>query len=404
MGHSYVRTNWLLPFMLFIFVLPGAAHAYTFGVLHTFQYSDGEFPNGSLLIDRANNLYGTSIRGGAVDCGVAYSLAPNGTENVLYSFNGGDGCYVSSGLTRDEEGTFYGTTSEGGQTGCPNRHYGCGAVFTLTPAGTETVLHYFGKKHGSHPAGNLALNKRDDVFGTAGSGGSKTCECGIAFKIAPGGETIPLHVFLGGSDGASPGSGLLRDKLGNLYGVTAVGGGGAACAGSQGCGTVFEITANGNYSILYAFSGGSDGAFPSGELAMDNTGNLYGTTEGGGTNGFGTTYELTAGGVETVLHSFAGGSDGSTPATGVILGSAGDIYGTTQGGGGGEEVGVVFHLAPSGTETTLYSFTGKADGAYPQGLTLDAAGDIYGTALMGGSLTQTCNGGAGCGTVFKLTP
>lgn len=194
-----------------------------------------------------------------------------------------------------------------------------------------------------------------------------------------------------------------RDATGNLYGTTQEG-------GAHASGTVFELTpSQGGWTetVLYSFA---ENYYPEAGLLIDRAGNLYGTTEGGGTSNGGTVFELTpqAGGgwKETLLHSFAGG-DGSNPCAGLILDAAGDLYGTTQ-GGGTHSYGTVFELIPAGggkwTEKVLYNFTGPR-GAYPYaGLILDAAGNLYGTTFAGGMYSSCPYGTNYCGTVFELTP
>src|SRR2546427_770564 len=211
-----------------------------------------------------------------------------------------------------------------------------------------------------------------------------------------------LYSFTGGSDGANPYARVVRDSKGNLYGTT-VNGGNPGCYVGAGCGTVFKLDATGKETVLYSFTGGADGANPSGGLARVQ-GDLYGATPLGGATGHGTVFKLdTAGkeaGKETVLHSFTGaGGGGSTPATGgVVRDVKGNLYGTTAFGGAYGN-GTVYKLDTTGKETVLYSFTGGADGAVPRGELVLAHGNLYGTANRGGDLG--CSGG-GCGTVFKL--
>lgn len=229
-------------------------------------------------------------------------------------------------------------------------------------------------------------------------------------------ETV-LYAFQGGSDGASPEAGLIADAAGNLYGTTFYGGG-TGCYG-DGCGAVFRLAPDGTETVLYAFQGGTDGEYPQAGLLMDKAGNLFGTTtEGGGTGceynlGCGTVFKLAPDGTETVLYVFQGGNDGDDPSAGLIEDKAGNLYGTTyDGGGAGCDLhlgcGTVFEVSPDGTETVLYAFCARqncTDGAYPDAsLIADKAGNLIGTTLLGGSGKPACFGGAGCGTVFRLTP
>jgi uncharacterized repeat protein (TIGR03803 family) len=218
-----------------------------------------------------------------------------------------------------------------------------------------------------------------------------------------------VYAFHGGSDGAEPFGALIADEAGNLYGTTVSGGGGAC---STGCGTVFKLAADGRERVLWAFRGGSDGAYPQGALVSDGVGDFYGTTPEGGAYNVGTLFKLAPHGTETVVYTFKGGSDGFVPNGGLIMDGNGNLYGTTPVGGnyvaacGGDGCGVVFKVAPDGTETVLYAFcsqTNCSDGANPvAGLIADDNGNFYGTTIAGG--TGTCSGFLNCGTVFKLTP
>ena len=220
-------------------------------------------------------------------------------------------------------------------------------------------------------------------------------------------ELTTLYPFTGtgSGDGAYPNAGLIADPAGNLYGTTQVGGADPSCNQAPGCGTVFQLTASGTLTVLHSFIG-SDGEQPFAGLIADAEGNLHGTTWGGGANGRGTVFQLDTSGTLTVLYSFTGGSDGGDPTAGLIADAAGNLYGTTlEGGTTGScnrpyGCGTVFQLTPSGTLTVLHSFTGS-DGASPEaGLLADAAGNLYGTTHSGGAGTSCVQG---CGTVFELT-
>ncbi|SPE45673.1 conserved exported hypothetical protein [Candidatus Sulfotelmatobacter sp. SbA7] len=217
------------------------------------------------------------------------------------------------------------------------------------------------------------------------------------------------YKFKGGADGANPQGGLVSDGAGNFYGTTIAGG--RACS----CGTVFKTTLgrDGSWqgSVIYKFKDMPDGASPSGNLVFDSAGNLYGTTTSGGL-GSGTVFELSPAQdgmwTESVIYSFDGDAQGSNP-TGVVFDSAGNLYGTNQYGPAPTYVGTVFELTPGQngvwTENTLYTFPGGQDGAYPNGVVFDSAGNLFGTTVRGGNLQGPCGGvGYGCGTVFELTP
>jgi uncharacterized repeat protein (TIGR03803 family) len=325
---------------------------------------------------------------------VRSSAAQTFTE--LYPFNSSgtlsDGGQPEAGVTRDSAGNLYGTTFFGGLgTGCDIDFAGCGIVFKLDTAGSETVLHAFsGSKDGWNPTARLILDTAGNLYGTTAYGGAYGH--GTVFELdAAGNETI-VHSFAGGTDGARPNAGLVQDAAGNFYGTTQYGGSG--CDG-QGCGTVFRISTSGQETILYSFGDVPDGASPLGGVAVDSSGTIYGTTWLGGIHSFGTVFQLDSSGNETVLHSFAGGDDGANPLDAPVLDSAGNLYGTTA-AAGVNFFGTLFMVDTASNESVLYSFTGGVDGAYPYAhLLLDAAGNLYGTASQGGC--------CGVGTVFEFS-
>ncbi len=373
--------------------------------------SDGATPTAGLIADAAGDLYGTTEFGGGSGCqspigngcGIVFKLTPSGTETVLHSFTGSpsDGANPFAGLIAHAAGNLYGTTALGGASDD-------GTVFKLTPSGTETVLYSFtgSPSDGAIPTAGLIADPAGNLFSTTHVGGASGD--GTVFKLTRSGTETVLHSFTGGGDGAVPIAGLIADAAGNLYGTTFTGGG-SGCGGS-GCGTVFKLTRSGTESVLHSFTGSfGDGAGPDAGLIADAAGNLYGTTEfGGGSigcrstigNGCGTVFKLTPSGTETVLYSFTGGGDGAEPFAGLIADAAGNFYGTTSQGGASND-GTVFKLTPSGTETVLHSFTDGSDGGFPlAGLITDAAGNLYGTTSQGGG-GSGC-GDSGCGTVFEI--
>lgn len=295
-------------------------------------------------------------------------------------------------------------------------------------AQTESVLYNFpGGADGSGPAAGLVPDRSGNFYGSTGSGGITTGNCtnnqgcGVVFELSPNGsggwtETV-LYTFTGGSDGAFPGSTLLIDDSGNLYGVTNAGGNVTSNSCSPyGCGTIFELSPSSSgwsETVLHSFNF-NDGRTPT-SLIRDASGNFYGTTILGGPANSGVVYKLSSGSTswfETVLHSFPGGQGGSEP-NGVVLDAAGNVYGTTASGGVGDVAdcgfsacGIVFKLVPvSGGgwyEVVLYTFTGGTDGGAPNGLIFDPAGRLYGTAEYGGK--PPCGGKLGCGLVFRLIP
>jgi uncharacterized repeat protein (TIGR03803 family) len=316
------------------------------------------------------------------------------TFKVLHTFTGGadGGVPKPDFLVWDTEGSLYGTTVDGGAE-C------CGVVFKVDTAGQEAVLYSFtGGTDGGSPYAGVLRDAAGSLYGTTCCSGADGA--GVVFKIDAAGKETVLHAFTGGSDGGWPYAGLAHDNAGNLYGVSSGG-------GDFGKGVVFEVDTAGAETVLHSFTGRSDGGDPPGRLVLDTAGNLYGVTASGGEllcpDGCGVVFKLTPGGTETVLHYFAGYPlDGSVPEEGLTMDSAGNIYGTT-GFGGASNKGTVFKLDASGNETVLYSFTGGADGASPYApLVLDKAGNLYGTTYSGGDTGGLCGADGGCGVVFKL--
>jgi uncharacterized repeat protein (TIGR03803 family) len=333
------------------------------------------------------------------------------TFTVLHNFKGGtDGASPEAGLVMDAKGNLYGTTVGSG-TGCASSG-GCGTVFKLTGK-KETVLYRFkGSPDGANPSGGLILDAEGNLYGLTSGGG--TGDCGTLFKVTPSGtETVISSICSTG--GGEPNGNLVMDANGNFYGTAPLGGTGNS-------GVVFKVDADGTGSALHNFCtrGGSrctDGEEPSGGLVMDAAGNLYGTTEidfgSKGTN-TGALFKVTPTGKETTLHLFSF-AKGNVPDGELILDAANNLYGTTLFGGtnvcgpSGEDFGcgTIFKVDASGKETVLYNFcsaSGCTDGSMPSaGLFMDAKGNLYGTTLTGG--TGTCTGELfpGCGTVFELS-
>jgi uncharacterized repeat protein (TIGR03803 family) len=405
-------------------------------VLYDFKGTDGAKPGASLIFDAAGNLYGTTSIGGSYGtgcggqgCGTVFKLVPgaNGkwTETVLHSFTGGsDGSQPFNSLIFDVAGNLYGTTSDGGAygTGCGGYGgYGCGTVFQLTRSAngkwTEKVLHSFGNgKDGADPAG-LAFDAHGNLYGTTIGGGAYG-GAGTVFQLAPGAhgkwtEKV-LHSFsYENYDGYSPWAGVIFDTAGNLYGTTSAGGTNSTDCNSDGCGTVFQLTpgAKGKWKekLLHSFGFGKDGFLPYAGLIIDAAGNLYGTTYYGGARNLGTVFRLTpeADGEwrEQVLHSFGNGNDGFDPVAGLTIDAAGNLYGSTPDGGVYGNNGTVFRLAP-GTggnwkETLLHSFDANfEDGFAPFAGVIfhGSTGNLYGTTFAGPGGSQ------GYGTVFEIMP
>jgi uncharacterized repeat protein (TIGR03803 family) len=326
-------------------------------VLHGFNVSDGRIAPNALILDAAGNLYGTTVGGGQTDCGTVFQLTPTSDGGyaftIVYEFAGPpDACEPYGRLVFDAAGNLYGTTFAGGSLGM-------GTVFELSPTAgggwSESVLYSFAGTalgDGAYPSAGLVIDETGDLYGTTQSGGNPFCElgCGTVFELTPDSGTwteAVLYVFGSQSDGGTPQGGLLRDAVGNLYGTAGLAG--------LGCGTVFQLSAqSGSFSfqVIYSFvpsqRGMHDGCQPTGQLAQDAQGNVYGTTLQGGRSEEGMAYELSPNPdgtwSEKKLHTFSG-LDGSVPVGGVILDSSGNLYGTTD-VGGANGVGTVFEMRP----------------------------------------------------------
>src|ERR1039458_557267 len=357
-------------------------------VLHNFGYPapKGAGPWAGVIRDSAGNLYGTTQNGGVSNKGVVYKVDTTGRQTVLYSFTGGaDGSGPQAGVIGDSAGNLYGTTEIGGAVGW-------GVVFKLDKSGHETVLYSFtGGADGGEPAAGVIRDSAGNLYGTATYSSAGT---GVVYKLDSTGHETVLFTFTGtlsGGDGNVPWAGVIRDSAGNLYGTTLL-------SGTAGQGVVYKLDTTGHETVLYSFTGGADGGNPSAGVIRDSAGNLYGTTQRGGTANAGVVYKVDSTGHETVLYTFTGGADGGDPWSGVIRGSAGNLYGTTQ-VGGTAGAGVVYKLDTTGHETVLYSFTGGftggPGGGYPSaGVIGHWAGNLYGTTYQGDT--------AGKGTVYKL--
>jgi len=430
-------------------------------VLYSFQggNTDGALPVGRVVFDSKGNLYGATTQGGGqcppAQCGTVFELTPpakNGdpwTETVLYIFKGNgsapgragspaDGNVPAGGLVMDKAGNLYGTTGYGGTGSCTllGTKVGCGTVYELSPptqqggAWTETVLYSFqGGKDGYLAWGDLVFDAKGNLYGaTEYGGGYGTCNspyyqyCGTVFELSPpqksGGvwKEKVLYSFKSGTYGANPNGGLVFDKQGAIYGTTFFGGN-QKCGADNGigCGTLFKldppIEKSGKWleKVLYRFQSDPDGAGPEGGLILGTGDGLYGTTFGGGNSGLGTIFQLKRAGstwTETVLYTFDDRNDGANPMAGLTV-VKGDFYGTAS--VGSETRGDVFKLTPpthKGSKwglSVLYGFQGVPNGRIPAAsLILDEAGNLYSTTQSGGSGTNC--GTFACGIVFEVGP
>ena len=396
---------------LLILTAPAQAQAQTYAVLHNFTGgSDGARPQATLAIDRTGNLYGTAPQLGALGYGTVFKLTRYGANfifNPLYNFQGQyDGGAPIGPVTIAADGTLYGTTIEGGYFGgayCSNG--GCGTVFRLTPPPTtppspftpwhETVLYAF--QAGSDGMGpyspQLIFDQAGNLYGTTFQGGN---DFGVVFEMTPYGggwtESVLYNGFAPGFPGENPISGVVMDSAGNLYGTTSIGGAG-------GDGVVYELSPT-QYgwveTLLHSFDNGADGGLPYGGLVMDSAGNLYGATQTGSHGAV--VYELSpsnGGWSFQVLYHFASGVG---PNAALTLDAAGNLYGTTE-DVGAHGAGMVFRLTNANgvwTLTDLHDFSGSSGSYSYGGVTLDPSGNLYGTTADGGS--------NGWGVVWKITP
>lgn len=363
-----------------------ATQAKNFRVLHTFKDTpDGATPWPELL-SQGGGFYGTTLEGGASNDGVVYKMNAKGHTTVLYSFQGGnDGRRPLGNVIADAAGNLYGMTENGGS-------YDQGTVYRVAPDGAETLLHTFtGGTDGGNSDAGLVMDKNGNLYGTTPVGGPN--QAGVVFEISAKGSFSVLHTFSNGSDGGYPEDSLLIDRRGNLYGTAITG-------GTHGFGAVYQISVGGKFKVLYSFAGGSDGTYPQARVIEDKAGNLYGTTDfGGSTNcdgaGCGTIFKIAPDGTEKVLYAFTGGSDGAAAYTGVVADKSGNLYAATKAGGSSGGYGALDELAPDGTLTVLHIFQGPTDGEYPNRGFIDlGTNEFYGTTYTGGP--------DGWGTVYEI--
>jgi len=423
------------------FSLAVCSQAQTYNILYTFgaYTGDGLGADGALMFDGAGNLYGTTGGGGNFTnincanygCGTVFELSPavggGWTETILHSFNWNDGAYPNGSLVMDAAGNLYGTTSGGGPYTCNIgiEYFGCGTIFELSPTSsgtwTETTLYAFtGGLDGDVPGVGLVFDKAGNLYGTTFHGGRSTL--GVVFQLAPngsGGWTENSIYTFRLSTGWGSNAPLVFDSAGNLYGTTVEGGPTTSCA--NGCGVVYELTpsSSGKWTekIIHNFNRLNGNASESG-LTFDSAGNLYGTTVAGGNVGLclkagcGTVFELSpnsnGGWKQTRMFKFVD-SNGASPSAGVIIDASGNLYGTTSQGGDltacspAVGCGVAYKLTPNPTgwtETVLHRFgTTATDGIQPRSSPIfDSSGNLYGTTSPGTSVPGSP------GTVYEITP
>jgi uncharacterized repeat protein (TIGR03803 family) len=403
-GHA---SKYLCRAVLFLAATAIGSSAQTFTTLFDFDESDGEYPQ-ELSQGFDGNLYGTTAFSGAVGAGTFFGFASDtGTLTTLHTFCSHtclDGRVPAGGQVQATNGDFYGGTNNGGTQGL-------GVIYRITAGGKFSTIYNFCSQlecaDGEDPQGLMQATD-GNLYGTAAAGGSPNCfvGCGTIFEITPSGTFTILHTF-DGTDGDNPYGTLIESTNGNFYGTTVQGGSSANCR--SGCGTVFRMTHEGALTTLHSFDG-TDGASPE-PLVQAMDGNLYGTTDEGGTGaycsssyGCGTFFTITSSGQFINLYNFcsqANCSDGSGPGMRSLLQATdGNIYGTTIAGGTG--FGTIFKITPNGDLTTLYEFCSQqncTDGSEPVAeLIQDTDGSFYGTTSEGGQ-----GGMYGPGTIFRLS-
>jgi uncharacterized repeat protein (TIGR03803 family) len=374
----------------------------TFAVVYNFAGgADGGSPSDSgLTLTSTGSFYGTTYYGGANGYGTVYEMNTSGAIHVIHSFDETDGENPNAGVVLNSQGSLFGTTSYGGK-------YGYGVVFKVEAVSgfPFRVLHNFtGGSDGGVPTGGVAIDASGNIYGTAmmyGDGGA--CQglgCGVLWEFSSAGTFSVLHTFLGAADGGEPYSGPTLSSTGILWGTTLVGGDTTAC--TNGCGIVYGYSiALQELDIVHEFQD-YDGAYPYAGITEDSSGNFWGTTYGGGvgncTDACGEIFKIASDGSFSVVYSFTGGTDGGAPISNVVLDTSGNIYGTTlEGGGtgcGGQGCGVVYGASIAAPIHVLHAFTGGADGGQPLAGLAVRGSLLYGTTSIGGS--------GGAGVAFRV--
>lgn len=370
----------------------GNASAQSELVLHDFQGPpDGAIAAGGIpVLDKAGNLYGATLYGGTSNLGTVWKITPSGTETILWSFGSGADGALPIGLSIDQRGNLYGTTLQGGTNNL-------GTVFEIKSSGKELILWNFGNgTDGAGPGAGVIRDGNGNLLGTTSAGG--IYNGGTVFDLTPSGTETVLWNFGNGKDGLEP-DGPVLDVNGTLFGTTRLGG---ANPPPPGYGTVWELTPSGTETVLHSFAGTKDGAQPDGNVVIDKKGNLYGNCHTGGAHSVGTVFKLTPSGKLKVLHAFSG-AGGVNPYADVVL-KSGYLYSTTN-TGGTYNGGTVWKMTLSGALTTLWSLGNGTDGTWTtSGVALDKSGNIYGMTQYGGTGSCTTGSHSGCGIVFKVTP
>ncbi|MEO6755523.1 MAG: choice-of-anchor tandem repeat GloVer-containing protein, partial [Chthoniobacteraceae bacterium] len=351
----------------------------------------GNNPKAQLIVGADGAFYGTTQFGGSSNQGTVFKVTAAGVMTPLANFYGANGAQPWSGLVLASDGNFYGTTSAGGINNL-------GTIFKMTPAGVLTTLVHLSTTTGTVPKAPLTQGLDGNFYGTASSGGGSGS--GAVFKVTSSGVLTVMVNFTGTTGsflGSSCQAGLIQATDTNFYGVTSTGGNGG------GFGTIFKLTTGGTFTSLASFTGTTGatlGSAPLAALVQASDGILYGTTSVGGTGGFGTVFKVTTAAAFTNLLSFtntAGSFLGNSPQGALVQWATdGNLYGTTN-TGGTNSVGTIFKVTTAGALTTLRSMASTADGSNPYGaLVLASDGNFYGAATNGGASSR--------GDVFSISP
>jgi uncharacterized repeat protein (TIGR03803 family) len=307
-----------------LFKVTGVNHVVT---LYSFKpKTDGSIPNDMLVVDAAGNLYGTTQQGGKFGGGTIFKLSTALKLTVLHAFDpaAGDGSGPLQGLVRNGTGALYGSAAGGAIS--TN-----GSVFEVTPAGVYQTRYEFRSSGDGHcPFSGVGVDGADNVYGTVVGNGFGGDPNGAAWKLSTHNKLTPLYKFKDGADGEYPTQAPIVDAAGNVYGTI------LTKAGASYAGAVWKIDTTGKFAILHQFTGKADGFGPNGPLILDKDSNLYGTTDsGGGTAakpGYGTLFRINPAGVFTVVHTFTDGADGYGPTGTLASNSNGAIFGGTGAG------------------------------------------------------------------------
>ncbi len=338
----------------------------------------GANPRSGVYVDTAGNLFGTATNGGSTGLGTVWKLSTAGALTAVATFAGTNGAHPQAGLYADGTGNFFGTTTTGGA--------GAGTVYEIANASTTiTRLFSFGPTNGVNPASALIADTAGNLFGTTPAGG--VAGSGTVFEIVAGSHVVTTRASFTGANGSTPLAALLLDGSGNLFGTTSLG-------GANGVGSVFEIVSGSNAITTLASFNTTNGANPSGKLAIDSSGNLYGTAAAGGAGSAGVVFEVVKNSNTITDLAAFNTSNGANPVSDVTIDASGNLFGVARTGGLG--FGTVFKVVKnSNAITVLATFIGTSQGANPSGgVVVDVSGNVFGTTAAGGTYSN--------GTVFKV--